>query len=918
MAVNIGPKIGIDGEAEYRKQINDIITSTKTLSAEMKALKSAFDAEGKSIENNEKQRENLNKQIALQEQRVEAVSKMLEESRAKFGENSSQTEKWRQALANAETDLNNLRRELDSLPSSLELVGSKMKAIGDNISGVGKKIADFGSSMTKNVTTPIVGAFTLSAKSAIDWESAFTGVMKTVDETATTSYDDLSAAIMKMATETASSKEDIAAVAEAAGQLGVSADDVEKFTKTMVMLGDTTNLSADEAATALARFTNITGSGNDAVDRLGSTIVALGNNFATTESEITEMATRLASAGTIAGLSETDILALAAAMSSVGIQAEAGGTAMTQTLTSINTAVSDFADGATEDLEVIASVAGVSAKEFADTWNANPVAALQLFIQGLGNVKEEGGNVAAALDEMGMSGVRQSNMLQSLALASDMLGDSVNTANKAYEENTALTAEAEKRYGTMQAKLSQTKEQVSNLAVSFGEILLPYLSQGLEVIQGLADKFMSLDTAEQEQIIKIAAIAAAVGPLLVVGGKLIIGIGTLISSAGTIATFIGGTLIPAISSFASVMTGAVIPAVGAFVAANLPLIATVGIVAGVIGGLVAAGVALYKNWDEITAKVGELASAVSEKWEGLKESVSNAVGNMVSAASDKIDSMKSSISSKIEETKNNVSSGFNTMMQNGASAFNSLVSGAKQWGSETLASMSGTLTGLKSDFTSGITHLKSTASSGLSTLASTFSSKMSTIKSNMSSGWSTISTNAINALSNLNTSISSKATTIGSTIKSGLSTGINYVKNLPSNFTNWGKEMIGNLANGIKSKINEVGNAVKSVADAISSYLHFSEPDVGPLSDFNNWMPDMMGQMAAQIEAGRTKIQQAVSDVATDLAMPLSQSVNNTTLSYGGNTIIINAAPGMDVEALADAVQERINNEVEAKEHVYA
>lgn len=918
MAVNIGPKIGIDGEAEYRKQINNIITSTKTLNAEMKALKSSFDSEGKSIEQNNRQREILNQQIKLQEERVAACSKMLEESKAKFGENSTQTDKWRQAVANAQTDLNNLNRELDELPSSLELVGSKMKSVGDGISNVGSKIASFGSSMTKNVTTPIVGAFTLSAKSAIDWESAFTGVMKTVDETATTSYEDLSSAIMQMATETASSKEDIAGVAEAAGQLGVSADDIENFTRTMVMLGDTTNLSADEAATALARFTNITGTGNENVDRLGSTIVALGNNFATTESEITEMATRLASAGTIAGLSETDILALSAAMSSVGIQAEAGGTAMTQTLTSINTAVADFADGATEDLEVIASVAGVSAQSFADTWNANPVAALQLFIQGLGNIKDEGGNVAAALDEMGMSGVRQSNMLQSLALASDMLGQAVDTSSKAYEENTALVAEAEKRYQTMDAKLKQTKEQVGNLAVSFGEILLPYISQGLTIIQGLADKFMSLDQSEQEQIIKMAALAAAIGPILLGGGKLIVGIGNLISAGGTIATFMGGTLIPALTTAGTFITGTMVPAIASFAAGFAPVIAAAAPFIAIGAAIVGAGVLIYKNWDEIKEKAGELGDWIGEKWDGIKTKVSETWNGLKADASSAWNSIKTSVSSKADEIKTNVSNDWEHIKSGTAEAWNYVKTTSATSTASMLSNVSATWTSMKSSFNSGFNTLKSSASTGLSHVATTFSTKWSTIKSNMSSTWSNISSNAQTALSNLNSTISSKATTIGTSIKNGLSSGVNYVKNLPSNFYSWGSEMISNLANGIKNKVSQVGSAVKSVADAISSYLHFSEPDVGPLSDFNSWMPDMMSQMANQIEAGRSKIQQAMSSVATDIAAPLNSNVNNTTLNYGGNSIVVNAAPGMNVEEIADAVQERINDEVEAKEHAYA
>lgn len=896
MAVNIGPKIGIDGEAEYRKQINDIITSTKTLNAEMKALKSSFDSEGKSIEQNNKQREILNEQIKLQEERVAACSKMLEESKAKFGENSTQTDKWRQALANAQTDLNNLNRELDELPSSLELVGSKMKSVGDGISNVGSKIESFGSTMTKNVTTPIVGAFTLSAKSAIDWESAFTGVMKTVDETATTSYEDLSSAIMQMATETASSKEDIAGVAEAAGQLGVSADDIENFTRTMVMLGDTTNLSADEAATALARFTNITGSGNENVDRLGSTIVALGNNFATTESEITEMATRLASAGTIAGLSETDILALSAAMSSVGIQAEAGGTAMTQTLTSINTAVADFADGATEDLEVIASVAGVSAQSFADTWNTNPVAALQLFIQGLGNVKDEGGNVAAALDEMGMSGVRQSNMLQSLALASDMLGEAVDTSSQAYEENNALVAEAEKRYQTMDAKLSQTKEQVGNLAVSFGQILLPYISQGLTIIQGLADKFMSLDQSEQEQIIKMAALAAAIGPILLGGGKLIVGIGSLISAGGTIATFLGGTLIPALTTAGTFITGTMVPAIASFAAGFAPVIAAAAPFIAIGAAIVAAGVLIYENWDLIKQKAGELGEYLGQKWEEIKAGASELWTN---------------ISTSAAEAWTNLKAG-------AAETWTNIVSGVTTWGANMIANFATTWTSIKTGFTTALTNLKTSAATGLTNIKTEFANKFTAIKTDISSKLTSIKTNFTTSLTSVLTTAKTKASEIGSTIKEGISTGVDYVKGLPSQFLQWGKDMMQNMIDGIKSLASGVADAVSGVADSIKSFLGFSEPEKGPLSNFHTFMPDMMNLMIQGIENGRQGLQKAMQDVSSDIAMPLSSNVNQTTLNYGGTTIVVNAPAGMDIDALADEIQDRINADIEIKERTYA
>ena len=316
----------------------------------------------------------LGAEIKSTEEKIKAEKEALEQMKNTegFDANSEAARNLKTQIDLDESALKQLKEEAKSsasvMGSAFQAAGEKIQEVGNKISSVGDKIKDFGSNISAKVTAPIVAGFGASVKAAVDWETAFTGVKKTVDESAE-GYAQLAENIKQMATETASSKEDIAGVMEIAGQLGISGvDNLTEFTRTMIELGDTTNLSAEDAATALARFMNITGESTSNVDKIGSAIVDLGNNFATSESEITEMATRLASAGTLAGMSSTDILALSAAMSSVGIQAEAGGTAMTQTLTEIEAAVSAFRAGSTEDLEAIANIAGLSASDFANAW----------------------------------------------------------------------------------------------------------------------------------------------------------------------------------------------------------------------------------------------------------------------------------------------------------------------------------------------------------------------------------------------------------------------------------------------------------------------------------------------------------------------------------------------------------------------
>ena len=631
MSVNIGPRIGIDGEAEYRKQIQNIIQSTKTLQSEMKALetqttksKNPFVQLGNEMTKNTEKRKLLSAAIDEQKAKLADLSTMQSAAAQKFGESSTQAQKWQQAVADAETELNKLNSELENTPTKIETVGSAFQSAGDKIASVGK-------SMTTYVTLPIAGAMTASVKAYSDWESAFTGVMKTVDETATTTYGDLEEAIKKMATETASSKEEIAGVAEVAGQLGISADDIEKFTKTMVMLGDSTNLSSEEAATSLARIINITGESTDNIDRLGSSVVALGNNFATDEASIVEMSNRLASAGTIAGMSTQDILAMATAMSSVGIQAEAGGTAMTQTLNGISKAVSD--GGA--KLEQLAQVAGMSADQFASTWKSAPVDALQAFINGLSQMNEAELDTYSVLDELGMSGIRQSNMLQSLALASDTLSNAVATSNAAYNENTALVDEASKRYATFEAKLSQTKEKLSNVGVELGERLLPYVDKFLDGVDKLVQAWDNLSPGAQDAIVKIGLIVAAIGPLLTVVGNLMSSVGSIMiygpfiaETLGVVGTAITTTVLPALGSMAVAAATAIAP--------FLPFIA-------IGAAVVAAGVLIYKNWDTIKEKAGELKEAVVGKFTEVRDNVTQKWDEIKNKASEALQGVRNSV-----------------------------------------------------------------------------------------------------------------------------------------------------------------------------------------------------------------------------------------------------------------------------------
>lgn len=596
-------------------------TNTKQLKTYMRGIDSSLKAVEKSISGQGSKIEGLRAVYNETGQALKGYQSLLVQQsqkynalKAEIGDFSTATAAQKDALIGAHTAMmdtaakvSELQGRLQSLATEMNVfsrMGSAMTNFGNTLQSVGGKMTGLGNTMTVGVTAPIVAGVGAVVKSAMSWESAFAGVKKTNDEVVDSngnvvySYADLESGLRGLAAQLPASHQEIAGVAEAAGQLGIKSQDVVSFTKTMIDMGESTNLSAEDAASAIAKIANITGLTSDEYQRFGSSVVALGNNFATTESDIVSMANRLAASGTLAGLTNQEILGLATAMSSVGIEAEAGGTAMTQTLAAIESAVA--AGG--EDLQKFATVAGESSEEFASKWKNKPVEAIQDFIRGLGTLDERGASATMVLDDMGLSGVRQSNMLKSLALAADTMTGAVDLSNRAWNENTALTNEASTRYETTESKLKMLKNQVVDMAIDFGGPFVDALKNGLEaskpLIQTLSDmakKFNELSPAQQQHIMKWLAIAAAAGPALSIFGKITNGLSRMFKAFGAVNSKIGGLvgkLMPAVSGFGGVesatvgATGAASNFGGAVGLLSNPLGLVVGGAAALAGGLV--------------------------------------------------------------------------------------------------------------------------------------------------------------------------------------------------------------------------------------------------------------------------------------------------------------------------------------------
>jgi len=495
----------------------------------------------------------LNEKLVLQNQSVEQYERALAAAKEQLqaAQAVNDPEKIRQAsdaVQDAETKLNNARAAVKQTQADIASCNKELKTAASHWTAAGKSMEDFGKkcdtasktmtkvgrTLTTTMTTPILALGAAAIKASISYESAFASVRKTVDAT-DAEFAVLSDDIKEMSTHVASSADDIAEVVAVAGQLGIENSHLMEFARTMIDLGNSTDIVADEAASTLAKFANIMSMDQSLFQNLGSTLVDLGNNYATTESSIMEMSMRLAGAGHQVGLSEAQVLGFATALSSVGIEAQMGGSAFSKALVKMEVA---SATGG-QALEDFGTVAGMTASQFKTLWDADPAAAFQAFIVGLSKLDDEGESAIAVLDEIGIKEVRLRDTLLRATNATELFSATQITANNAWEENSALTTEANKRYATTESKLKNLKNTALLFAQQLGNDLNPTIQNLIDGASDLLQKFLDMDETQRAQIIKWAAYTAAIGPVILMLGKVTKGIGVVSTGIGKFATAVG-------------------------------------------------------------------------------------------------------------------------------------------------------------------------------------------------------------------------------------------------------------------------------------------------------------------------------------------------------------------------------------------
>ena len=470
-----------------------------------------------------------------------------------------------------------------------------------------------------------------------------------------------------------------------------------------------------------------------------------------------------------------------------------------------------------------------------------------------------------------------------------------NLRDALYNTQGAAQEMADTRLDNLGGDITLLKDQLLDLAISLGDIMVPVLRDDIiPAISGVVEWFSSLDDGTKEMIIKAGLLTAAVGPVLSVGGRLITGVGTLVSGVGGILKVVGGlagtgttivsgigSVVGAIGSGATGLVGAiggVISSIGAAVIAAGPVLLVIAGVAAAVAGL---AYVVYKNWDDIKDWTSNLVTNVSNKWDEFKENTKNAWEATKKAISTIWGEIEKNTKETVDEMKRKVHDAWTNIRTTTETIWNSV----------------------KTTISNVAKNMKDTIADAAKKMWDSISGTLSSLAEN---AWNWGS----NMINKLGEGINNAWSWVESSVSGMKNFFANTLGNLAGDAWNWGKDMVSNLKSGIESKINTVKTAASNVASAISSKLHFSVPDSGPLADADTYMPDMMKLYAEGIYKNIGLIDKAADSIAAALVPTYDtgaiNSARSTSITNGDTVINVYGAAGQDVRELADIVVHKL------------
>ena len=782
-------------------------------------------------------------------------------------------------IVETEQELRRLEQQAEQSATALQKIGAtgeKLQAVGDKVSSVGQKLLP--------VTGVVTGLGTAAVKTAADFDSAMSRVAAVSGATGS-DFDKLRDKAREMGAKTKYSATEAADAMNYMAMAGWKTEDMLSGIEGIMYLaaasGEDLATTSDIVTDALTAF------GLTAEDsgHFADVLAAASSNANTNVSMMGETFKYCAPVAGALGFSVEDTAEAIGLMGNAGIKASQAGTSMRSIMTNLTGDVK-LSGAAIGDVTIATTNADGSMRSLSAI-----LADCRVAFGGMTEA-EKANNAETLVGKNAMSGF--------LALMNAAPEDIAKVSGAVNNCKDAAKNMADTMQDNLEGQLTILKSQLQELAISFGDLLMPAVRSIVSGLQGMVDVLNAMPDGVKQVIMIIALLAAVLGPVLIIIGKVISAVGTIM------------TIVPKLA-------GVINTVKTAFGALNAVMLANpIAIVIAAIAALVAAFVYLWNTneefrqfWISLWESVKETAiqcwqaisAFLSQAWEAIQNtavSVWNGIRDFFSGLWTGIQTLFTTVVNAIagflsgawNAVKGTVVSVWNAISQFFTSVWNGIrnvtsvvVNGIRSFLQSAWNGIRALITtvmnGIKSVVTAVWNGIRSVITRVMNGIRSVVSSVWSGIRNTISSIVNGIKNTVSNAFHAMWSGIRSTISGIYNTIRDGLGNAVNYITSLASAGWRWGADIINGIVNGIRSCIGAVASAVTDVANTIRSHLHFSVPDEGPLTDFESWMPDFMNGLAEGIEKSRGMVKAAVNSVAADMVVSPQMAMADSGVMTG-------------------------------------